>query len=70
MPERIARLVYVNAFVPNPCECLNDMVPPHYKALFDAVAAADNNSVMLPFPIWREAFINDAHMALAQSAFD
>ncbi|WP_293749387.1 alpha/beta hydrolase [Limnohabitans sp. Rim8] len=70
MPERIARLVYVNAFVPNPGECLNDMVPPHYKALFDTVAAASNNAVMLPFPIWREAFINDADLALAQSAFD
>ncbi len=70
MPERIARLVYVNAFVPNPGECLNDMVPPHFKELFDAVAAASNNAVMLPFPVWREAFINDADLALAQSAFD
>jgi hypothetical protein len=46
------------------------MVPPHYKELFDAVAAASNGAVMLPFPIWREAFINDADMALAKSAFE
>ncbi len=71
MPERIRRLVYWNAFVPNPGEALNDMVPPHYVALFDQVAAASpDNAVMLPFPIWREAFINDADPALAQSAYD
>lgn len=66
---RLARLVYVNAFVPNPGECLNDMVPPHYRALFDGVAAANGNAVMLPFEIWREAFINDADLALAKSAY-
>ena len=70
MPERIKRLVYVNAFVPNPGESLNDMVPPIYVGLFDSIAAANNGAVMLPFPIWREAFINDADLALATSAFE
>ena len=69
-PNRIARLVYVNAFVPQPGECLNDLVPPHYTALFDQVAAQSGGAVMLPFPIWREAFINDADLALATSAFE
>lgn len=67
---RLARLVYVNAFVPLPGQCLNDMVPPHYTALFDAIAAGNGNAVMLPFEIWREAFINDADLALAKSAFE
>ncbi|MFH1344945.1 MAG: alpha/beta hydrolase [Pseudomonadota bacterium] len=67
--ERIKRLVYVNAFVPLDGQCLNDMVPPHYVGLFDAVAAANNNAVMLPFEIWREAFINDADLDLAKSSF-
>ena len=70
MPERIRRLVYVNAFVPLPGESLNDMVPPHYVGLFDSIAAAGHGAVMLPFPIWREAFINDADLALATSAFE
>lgn len=69
-PGRIARLVYVNAFVPQPGESLNDMVPPHYVALFDAVAAANDQAVTLPFEIWRDAFINDADMALARSAYE
>lgn len=66
---RLARLVYVNAFVPLPGECLNGLVPPHYKALFDGVAAANANAVMLPFEIWREAFINDADLETAKAAY-
>ena len=69
LTERIKRLVYVNAFVPLDGQCLNDMVPPHYVGLFDAVAAANNNAVMLPFEIWRDAFINDADLDLAKSSF-
>ena len=69
-PQRISRLVYVNAFVPQPGECLNDMVPPHYTALFDQLASQSGGAVMLPFPIWREAFINDADLALATHAFE
>lgn len=70
VPERITRLVYWNAFVPLDGECLNDMAPPPYKALFDAVAADNGNAVMLPYPIWREVFINDADAALARSAYE
>lgn len=66
---RLRRLVYWNAFVPLDGECLNDMVPPHYRALFDGVAQASGNAVMLPYPIWREAFMNDADAALAESAY-
>ena len=67
---RIRRLVYVNAFVPLPGECLNDMVPPHYVTMFDAIAKAQNNAVVLPFEIWREAFINDADISLARSSYE
>jgi pimeloyl-ACP methyl ester carboxylesterase len=71
VPERIRRLVYWNAFVPNNGESLSDMVPPQYLGLFDAIAAErGDGSVTLPFPIWREAFINDADMELAQRAYD
>ncbi|MCC2096743.1 MAG: alpha/beta hydrolase [Hyphomicrobiales bacterium] len=66
---RIRRLVYWSAFVPDNGESLSDLVPPHYKMLFDQITQEDG-SVMLPFPIWREAFINDADAALAQSTYD
>lgn len=68
--DRVCRLVYWNAFVPNNGECLNDMVPAHYVELFDAISGqSPDNAVMLPPPIWREAFMNDADAALADSAF-
>jgi pimeloyl-ACP methyl ester carboxylesterase len=70
-PGRIRRLVFWNAFVPNSGQCLNDMVPPHYVALFNQIEKErGDGSVVLPFPIWREVFINDADLDLAQRAFD
>jgi pimeloyl-ACP methyl ester carboxylesterase len=69
-PKRVGRLIFVNAFVPNPGECLNDMVPPMYVGMFDQIAAASNGAVVLPYPVWREAFIGDADAALAKSAYD
>jgi hypothetical protein len=47
------------------------MVPPHYVDLFDSIAAQrGDGSVVLPFPIWREAFINDVDLETAQRAYD
>jgi len=70
-PGRIHRLVYWNAFVPASGQSLNNMVPPHYVALFDQIEKQrGDGSVVLPFPIWREAFINDADLDLAKRAYD
>ena len=70
-PDRIRRLIYWNAFVPNNGESVYDMLPPQYIALFDEIAAErGDRSVMLPFPIWREAFINDADLDTAKRAYE
>ena len=66
---RIRRLVYWSAFVPLSGESLYDMIPAPYTALFDQLEAPDG-SIVAPFPIWREGFMNDADAALAQSAYD
>jgi pimeloyl-ACP methyl ester carboxylesterase len=68
LPERVRRLVYWNAFVPQDGEALIDMIPPHYARLFEPLVEADGG-MMLPFPIWREAFINDASLELAEAAY-
>lgn len=68
IPERIRRLVYWNAFVPNDGESLNDMVPPHYVTLFDGLVE-DDGSVTMPYAIWREAFMNDGSSELAEAAY-
>jgi pimeloyl-ACP methyl ester carboxylesterase len=68
---RIRRLVYWNAFVPNNGESVSDMLPPEYVALFNAIAAErGDGSVVLPFPIWRKAFINDADLDTARRTYD
>jgi len=69
--NRIGRLIYWNAFVPNDGECLNDMVPPYYVGLFDQISAElGDGSVVMPFPIWREAFFNDGSAEQSQAAYD
>lgn len=71
MPNRIHRLVYWNAFVPNDGECVNDMLPAQYVALFRAIAdQRGDGGVTLPFSIWREAFINDADLDTAWQAYE
>lgn len=65
----IRRLVYWNAFVPSAGESIDDMSPPHYVSLFDQITE-DDGSVMLPYPIWREAFINDADEATAKRSYE
>lgn len=70
VPERLRRLIYWNAFVPNNGESLYDLVPHHFVELFKAIAAQrGDGSIVLPFPIWREAFINDADLETAQKAY-
>src|ERR1017187_850284 len=67
IPERIRRLVYLNAFVPRDGKSLVDEVPPETAEIFVQMARESaDNTVMLPFPVWREQFINDANLALAQ----
>lgn len=71
VPARIGRLIYWNAFVPNDGEALNDMVPPNYVGLFDQIAGdIGDGSVVMPYPIWREAFFNDGSAEQSQAAYD
>lgn len=69
-PERIRRLVYWNAFVPNDGEALVDLIPGNYVDLFnDLAGASSDNSIVLPYVIWRDAFINDGDEAIAKSVY-
>jgi pimeloyl-ACP methyl ester carboxylesterase len=70
VPERIRRLVFLNAFVLQDGKSLSDEIPKVYVDLFDQIAKASaDNTVMLPFPIWRDAFINDADLEMAKCAY-
>jgi pimeloyl-ACP methyl ester carboxylesterase len=61
----VRRLIYYSAFVPNPGESLLDLVPPHYVEMFNQMGQATGTTTF-PFPILREAFMNDADLATAE----
>ncbi|QDL07473.1 alpha/beta hydrolase [Brasilonema octagenarum UFV-E1] len=68
--DRIKRLIFFNAFVLNDGDRLTDNIPPDSQALFDKLAReSDDNTMMLPSEVWREAFINDADLDLARSSY-
>lgn len=67
-PKSIRRLVYCNAFVPNDGESVTDMLPSSFVELFEQIEAKDG-SISIPYPIWRDGFINDADAKLAKQAF-
>jgi pimeloyl-ACP methyl ester carboxylesterase len=71
IPDLLRRLIFWNAFVLQPGGSINDDLPPHYRELFAQLAAESaDNTVTLPFPIWREAFIQDADLDLAKSSYE
>jgi pimeloyl-ACP methyl ester carboxylesterase len=70
IPRRIRRLVFLSGVVLEDGECLMDAAPPHYRPMFDQIAAeSPDNTVMAPFEVWRAAFINDAGSELARWAY-
>ncbi|HEV7344906.1 MAG TPA: alpha/beta hydrolase [Devosia sp.] len=64
----IRRLVYWNAFVPNDGESLNDLVPGYFLQMFDEMAL-ESGTVMMPFPIWRDALCNDMSAPAAADTY-
>ena len=73
MPDRIRRLVYWNAFVLIDGESIESVSPPPYKEMIYGIAASGAygpGAVKLPFPVWREAFMNDALLEVAQKTYE
>jgi hypothetical protein len=61
LAPRLRKVVYWSAFVPAAGRSLYDEIPPPYQQLFTAQAAASgNNSIVLPFEVWQQGFIQDA----------
>jgi pimeloyl-ACP methyl ester carboxylesterase len=71
VPDRISRLVFHNAFVVEDGNCVLDEVPPPIQELFRALSdESEDGSFTVPFPVWRDGFINDADAELARSAYE
>jgi pimeloyl-ACP methyl ester carboxylesterase len=68
--DRIRRLIFFAAPVLNDGESFRDILPPDFQALSDKLAReSDDNTLMLSFEIWREAFLNNADLDLAKSSY-
>jgi pimeloyl-ACP methyl ester carboxylesterase len=48
VPERIANVVYLDAFVPHSGQSVVDILPPERRATFDAMVAAEGDGWLLP----------------------
>lgn len=70
VPDRLKRIVFLDAFVVNDGESVADQFPPQTKAAFTQLRkATKNDTLMLPFPIFRETFVNLADLSFAQQAY-
>ena len=66
-PDRIRRMVFWNAFVPvNGNSLMDEVIPSLRQAFVDLAAARNDSAVVLPFEVWRDAFIGDANVELAR----
>lgn len=48
VPERIARLIYYDAFVPDDGDCALDLLPPHIAEHFVALAQSEGDGWLMP----------------------
>ena len=73
LPERIKRLIFVDAFVLKDKQCVLhvDNMPADLIALFNQLAAASgDNTMLVPWEVWRDHFIQDAPEPLARWAWE
>lgn len=70
VPDRLKRLVFLNAFVLKDGEMLADELPPQVVEKFKQLnASSKNNTITLPFDFFREAFTNLASLSQAQQIY-
>jgi pimeloyl-ACP methyl ester carboxylesterase len=70
VPDRIKRLVFMNAFVLGDGQSVADQLPlPTQQAFEQLRKASKDDTIMLPFPLFREAFVNLADLPLAKRLY-
>ena len=68
LPDRIARTVFLAALILADNQSVFDNLPADYVATFRALAAgSSDNTVMIPWEIWRDNFIQDAPEKMARA---
>ena len=71
LPNRIERMVFLDALIVQHGHCVFDELPADYVALFNELAAASSdNTMLIPWEIWRDNFIQDAPEPMARSLWE
>lgn len=70
IPDRINRLVFFDAFVPLDGQSVSDQFSPELQKVFGQLAQeSGNGTINMPFPFFREGFVNTASDSLAKSIY-
>jgi pimeloyl-ACP methyl ester carboxylesterase len=69
IPERIRRLVFFDAFVPLDGQSVVDQGPGLEAAFGQLREASGNNTLPLPFSMFRDSFVNTASLSLAEEIY-
>ncbi len=70
LKNRLQRLIFWNAFVLNDGESLMEAVPLNYRELFQHSASQrPDRTIVLPYEVWRGAFMQDSGEDAAQLAY-
>ncbi|MDR6879703.1 alpha/beta fold hydrolase [Bacillus sp. 3255] len=71
VPDRLRRLVFINAFVLKDGERLADEFPAPMLDMFEKLRqSSKDDTIMLPFPVYREQFSNLGSLAQVQSLYN
>ncbi|MBP1964374.1 alpha/beta fold hydrolase [Paenibacillus aceris] len=71
VPERLKRLVFINAFVLKDGERLVDEFPAPMLGTFEQLRkSSKDDTIMLPFPVYREQFSNLGSLPQVQSLYN
>ena len=69
--NRIARMIFVDALVLDDGECVFDNLPPDMASAFTTLASASSdNTMLIPWEIWRDNFMQDAPGSEARSVWE
>src|SRR5262249_3124030 len=71
IPDRIERIVFLDALVLGDNQSVVDVLPPEFAALTnDLAAASSDNTMMIPWEAWRDHFMQDAAETVARSVWE
>ena len=71
LDDRIGSVVFVDALVLADGQCVLDNLPAEYVAAFDGLASASpDNTMLVPWEIWRDCFMQDAPELAARTVWE